>query len=500
MLKSLFRSAEAKKQAKKQALEAAVRAAEAAGDLRGLIAQRRALAELEPREPAAWLALARAWRTAGEPRDAIAAYAKALECGAPAADTHLQLGVLHAQLSEHTQAVRELEAAAVLAPGDADVLCMLGTVMSDQRRFDQAAVLFERALALKPDFAEAHFNLGLARFEAADIRGAAREFARSAALVRGAPWDAARRADLARDPEPLFAGKDMGVNPIKLRHDCEQLEYLLGLARLPPIYREVLDDYRALLAEVASLDAESLAPFDAARHPLVARTYKRPFHIADLPRPDGALINPQLAFADIERRYLDAEPNVLVLDELLTPAALEAVRRYCLESTFWNAIKPGYLGAYFFDGFCGELMLHLAWQLRERFPGIFQGLPLQTLWAYKHDCTLPGLGVHADAAAVNVNFWITDDSANLEREGGGLLVWPQDAPADWGFAKFNHDAATILQYLESAGGQPMRAPYRANRAVIFDSDLFHATDRPRFREGYLNRRINITLLYGLRSM
>src|SRR5205814_2367494 len=114
MLKSLFPSAESKKQAKKQALEAAVRAAEAAGDL---------------------------------------------------------------------------------------------------RRFGEAAALFERALALKPDFAEAHFNLGLARFEAADLRGAAREFARSAALARGAPWDAARRADLARDPEPRFVGKDMGVNP-----------------------------------------------------------------------------------------------------------------------------------------------------------------------------------------------------------------------------------------------------------------------------------------------
>src|SRR5258706_12656455 len=148
MLKSLFRSAEAKKQAKKQALEAAVRAAEAAGDLRGLIAQRRALAELEPREPAAWLALARAWRTAGEPRDAIAAYAKALECGAPAADTHLQLAVLHAQLSEHTQAVRELEAPAGLPPGDADVLCLLGPGRGGQPRSAQARRPLRSALAL----------------------------------------------------------------------------------------------------------------------------------------------------------------------------------------------------------------------------------------------------------------------------------------------------------------------------------------------------------------
>jgi hypothetical protein len=43
-------------------------------------------------------------------------------------------------------------------------------------------------------------------------------------------------------------------------------------------------------------------------------------------------------------------------------------------------------------------------------------------------------------------------------------------------------------------------PYRANRAVIFDSDLFHETDRIAFKDGYLNRRINITLLYGRREM
>ncbi len=39
-------------------------------------------------------------------------------------------------------------------------------------------------------------------------------------------------------------------------------------------------------------------------------------------------------------------------------------------------------------------------------------------------------------------------------------------------------------------------PYRYNRAIIFDSDLFHTTPALRFRSGYENRRINVTLLYG----
>ena len=39
-------------------------------------------------------------------------------------------------------------------------------------------------------------------------------------------------------------------------------------------------------------------------------------------------------------------------------------------------------------------------------------------------------------------------------------------------------------------------PHRANRAVIFDSALYHRTDHCRFTEGYLNKRINVSLLFG----
>tara|TARA_B100000161_G_C33196553_1_gene258107 strand:- start:87 stop:284 length:198 start_codon:yes stop_codon:yes gene_type:complete len=41
-------------------------------------------------------------------------------------------------------------------------------------------------------------------------------------------------------------------------------------------------------------------------------------------------------------------------------------------------------------------------------------------------------------------------------------------------------------------------PYKANNAVIFNSDLFHETDKYEFK-GYENRRINATILFGNRS-
>lgn len=461
--------------------------------LRSLVKAKPPAAQVE-----AWLAEAHTRRKAGEPREAIALYRKALAAGAAPAATRLQLGALHAEIGERAQAIDELRQSLAAAPDDIDAICMLGSVMTDLGRADEAAALFARAVELKPDLSEGHFNLGLAHFERGDLTAAAASFARCAALNRGTPWTDAQRARLGGEARPAFSPQDMAVNAMKLGHDCEQLADLLELGRLPANFRDVLADYESLRAEVRAVGIDRLVPFDPARHPLVAKTYKRPFHICDVPAPAGALVNPQLDGRALEERYLAAEPNVVTVDELLTREALAALRRFCFESTFWNNIKPGYLGAYFYDGFCSPLLLRLAWELRAALPRVFRGAPLQMMWGYKCEYGLPGLAVHADAAAVNVNFWITEDSANLAPESGGLLVYPQDAPEDWGFAKYNHDPAFILRYLESTGGEPLRVPYRANRAVIFDSDLFHATDRPQFRDGFRNRRINITLLYGSR--
>jgi tetratricopeptide (TPR) repeat protein len=498
VLKSLFGD---KRAPRRESLQSEARAARSAGDPAAELRALRALAELEPASSQAQSALGEALERSGEQREAIAAYSRALAAGAPPAAVHFRLGALHHALSEYEAARGHFDRVLAAEPGNADAMCMQGAVMNDLRCYGEAIAWFERALARRPDFSEAHFNLGLARFEREDFRGAAASFSRCVELRRGRPWGDDKTGPLARDPEPRLEPKDMGVNEIKLRHDCEQLAYLLELGRLPREYREVLDDYRSLLAELKGrVDEFSLAPFDASRHALVARTYKRPLHIDAASPPPGPLINPELDFRGIEERYLAADPNVVTLDGLLSGDGLQALRRFCTESTIWNNIKPGYLGAYFYDGFCSELLLRLAWELRASLPRVIRDFPLQMMWGYKCDCTLPGLGVHADSAAVNVNFWITPDEANLAPERGGLVVYTEDAPEEWGFAKYNYESKTILDYLESRGAVPVRVPYRANRAVIFDSDLFHATDRPLFREGYLNRRINITLLYGGRAM
>jgi hypothetical protein len=97
---------------------------------------------------------------------------------------------------------------------------------------------------------------------------------------------------------------------------------------------------------------------------------------------------------------------------------------------------------------------------------------------------------------VNVNFWLTPDEANRDPEHGGLLVYPIEAPADWDFETLNNATEQMAALIAEKAVKPIKIAYRQNRAVIFRSRYFHTTDQVDFEPGYLNRRINVTLLYG----
>ncbi len=190
------------------------------------------------------------------------------------------------------------------------------------------------------------------------------------------------------------------------------------------------------------------------------------------------------------------------IDRLLTDAALQSLRRFCCESTIWKRdYENGYLGAFFGDGFSCPLLLQIAEELRLRFPGIFKQHLLTQAWAFKYDSELKGLNIHADAAAVNVNFWLTPDEANLDPERGGLVVWDKEAPREWDFKEYNSskNEPKVREFLRNSGARAITIPYRANRAVVFNSDLFHETDRFTFKDEYESRRLNVTLLYGRRE-
>jgi hypothetical protein len=137
-------------------------------------------------------------------------------------------------------------------------------------------------------------------------------------------------------------------------------------------------------------------------------------------------------------------------------------------------------------------------ELQAAFPDIVGPHALRQVWAFKYDQHLSGIPPHADAAAVNVNLWIAPDDACPDPDAGGLLVYPVKVPADWGFVDYNSINPRFDAFIRDHGGTPHRIGHRQNRALLFSSDAIHATESVDFRPGYLNRRINITMLFGYR--
>src|SRR5262249_51564747 len=160
--------------------------------------------------------------------------------------------------------------------------------------------------------------------------------------------------------------------------------------------------------------------------------------------------------------------GIIVLDDFLRPEALQALYRYCLESTIWfdYAHPHAYLGAMQDELFNGPLLQQIATELIESLPRLLHKQPLSAAWAFKYASHDSGTLPHGDEAAVNLNFWLTPDTSNLDPERGGLIVHRAEAPKDWSFQVMNNDQERISRFLATSEEPALVVPYRQNRAVL----------------------------------
>lgn len=529
------------------------------GDAQGahaLVARARTLA---PRDAALAANFGLVLQALGRGAEAAGAYREALALEPNHPEAWYNLGLLRAEQHRYREAAECHGRALALAPGHRQAARQRGLALLGARDWPAAVQALQSAVDQAPDAADllldlsrAHERLGELEAAAALCREAAgrdaalraRALARLSLLLRrlgrpAAALMAARSACWADAGEPdaqralgqalkelgrlREAGKafDRGHRALrtpggahgrrptflyttraKLRLDAEQFRYLAG-REIPGEFSRWAEDCDAMLASLPAVADGAVVALP--RRAGTEAWYNRATHMAPAARLESGALSLALDAGAIEADYHGRAPGITWVDGLLTQDALDRLTRYCLESTVWYDFDHvnGYVGAYLQDGFAAPLLLQIAEELSTRLPGIFGRRPLLQLWAYKYDSRLPGIDMHADFAAVNVNFWITPDDANLDPDGGGLRLWDREAPAGWTSDEYNtYDPvaqARIRAFLDSSGATEIRVPYRQNRCVIFNSDLFHQTDDIRFRPGYANRRINITMLYGWRA-
>ena len=412
---------------------------------------------------------------------------KAIQIQPNYAMAHNNLGVVLKELGEHQKAISSYEKAIQIKPNYAIAHNNLGLVLKELGEHQKAIACYQEALKLKSDFVGAQENISnIYISQLDDSEKAISESYKTLKMNHEASKFINQRISLFR-----------------LKHDVQQAKYLSsknykinGIDKFQKIGDEILsrkenkeDDNnfnKKILLNEDEINA--LLPFYKENH-----IYK-PKIISE------SCINPNKNWQNVEDEYLNSPKQIMYIDNFLSDEAIKELREFCLVSKVWNReFDNKYLGSFSDSGFISPIHLQIAIDLKKKLPKLFGPHRLGKFWGFKYDSTLgKGINIHADFAIHNLNFWITPDEYNNNKNSGGLKVYDTPAPENWTFHQYNTKKDKIYKFLNDNNTNCTNVHYKFNRAVLFNSAYFHETDEIDFKDKYEGRRINNTYLFGSR--
>ena len=288
------------------------------------------------------------------------------------------------------------------------------------------------------------------------------------------------------------------VSKNKLKHDIEQIGYLLKKKIVSKKFNNIVKKYKFIYSSLPkNSDHTDIFTLSKEFTYKLGPTFNNLIYYQPPDIIEKKIINDNNKVIAINSKK---KFKYMVIDDFLNKEVLDKLYSFCLTNSIWNEFdyKNGYIGSFIENGFNAPLLLQISEEIRLQYPEILKKFPLTKAWAFKCNNQMKGIKIHADFAAININFWITPDKANLNKKTGGLLIWDKEAPKNWDFEKYNNNHLAIKNFLKKKKSKMKRIKYKSNRVIIFNSNLFHASDNFNFKKNYENRRINITLLYGKR--
>ena len=146
---------------------------------------------VNPDDAIAYTKLGLAYSALGEHKPAIAAYKQAIKLNRAFvdADAYFRLGIAYLAQSDYAAAIDPLKQAlygvkarqledrtkSIAGPSEAEIHDALGRAYYGTGSYRQAVTAFETAVRLKPNFASAHYGLGLSYLEVGDKRAAEKQ-------------------------------------------------------------------------------------------------------------------------------------------------------------------------------------------------------------------------------------------------------------------------------------------------------------------------------------
>jgi tetratricopeptide (TPR) repeat protein len=370
----------------------------------------------------------------------------------------------------------------VEAGGSLQEVLMLASVYLELGEHDKALHYASLAVQREPSAAPARDVLAKVNVALKDYASALKDYEAVAALAH---------EQRAEPPDQYAIPAHFAL------HNLEQLDHILSSNRDKRAsagdLTEKFNEFRGQLVDLID-GANGEAPWVPLQGESSRIVVNPPYVKASeerLPR----YVNTSVDYRPIQQAIVTGQ-KVQVIDDFLTPEALDQLRKFCLESTVWrHPYKFGYVGAFPQNGFASTSLFAIAEEFSAALGEAFDQYQLAQWWAFVYDTKLPGTDIHGDDADFSLNLWITPDSANLDPDGGGLVIWDKTAPSDWSYNDYNSGGDRVRQYLRDQNAESSIIPYRENRAVLFEGHLFHRTDDFSFAPGFENRRRSVTFLF-----
>ncbi len=403
---------------------------------------------------------------------------------------HNNLGVIYARQGNPREAIEHFDRALRLDPNHLHACMNKGSALVALGRYCEALGVFDRVLRAAPGNYHAHAQRGLI---CANVQRHAEALRHFAATLR---LDREPGIETSQNPTLLY------TTQAKLQHDAEQFRHLARQGVRPAFFQSLADSYDELGRGIDwQRDPSELAALPSQLPPEISATYNQPVHIADCPVMADGAVSAKLDVSQATGRFLAEEGQVAYVDGFLTQPALDALTAFLQESTIWFDFRhvPGYVAAYLETGLASPLLLQIAADARATFPEILGPHPLKQVWAFKNISRGDRIGLHVDDAVVSLNLWLTVDQARAAADSGGLTIYRQRLPAGRDLRSYETDGDDLRKALEDTGAPALNIAYRQNRAVLFDSSLYHESTGTNFAPGYHNHRVNVTMLFGERT-
>jgi len=208
-------------------------------------------------------------------------------------------------------------------------------------------------------------------------------------------------------------------------------------------------------------------------------------------------INPNLDWHDIGVQY--AKNHVVIIDDFLLPEYTMRLRDFMLFFNKKEDFYDDYAAVNFHRNTPNKVWFSLLSDIVDEVKMrayCLRTLSFERAWAFIYNNDSNGVNIHADAAAINLNFWVTPDECIIPAQGtNGLDIWKIYPPKGWNYSEYNRNAEKSAIYISQHDVEKVSIPYKFNRLIMFDSMYFHKTQSVHTKDGYENRRINYTFLY-----